>query len=109
MWLQKGSALLISLLISGLIVAFVGLFFFTGSFSSKQTTTNVFKQDIDQAKEAQIQADFRAIQTALEAYRINKGHYPESLKDLVEAGSLPRVSKNPYTGKDYDFSSDGKI
>ncbi len=103
---QKGSALLISLLISSLIIIGASLYFYTGSLSPKQNTS-VYIQDIDQAKEAQIQANFKAIQTALEAFKLNNDHYPSSLNELVSASLLPSLPKNPYTNLDYSFQNSG--
>jgi hypothetical protein len=106
MW-QKGSMLLISLLVSTLIIAGATIYMLQGSWSGSSTKSG-YAADIDQAKEAQIQADFHSIQTALESYRLKNNQYPESLDQLVKASMLSGNQKNPYTTKPYDYESDGK-
>ena len=104
---QKGSAVLISILVSLLIIALIGMYELQGSWN-KPSGPSGYRSDLVQAKDTQIKADFIAIRSALDSYRITKGTYPENLGQLVQAELLSTVNKNPYTNTDYNFSSDGK-
>ena len=104
---QKGGLGLISLLVSALIIAVVTIYMLQGSFSNSQSKQG-YASDIDQAKQVQIQADFKSIQTALEQYKVNNGSYPQSLDDLTKSSMLSGSHQNPYTHESYDYQSDGK-
>src|SRR4051812_47785319 len=100
---EKGSALLISILFSAVIIAGITVFLWTHT-TSTQTVSN-YKQDIDKAKEAQIRSDFTNLKTFLEVYHSQKEKYPDSLEDLVTEKLVPAIPKNPYTDEPYDYST----
>lgn len=106
---QKGGGLLVSILITTVIIAGVGVYELQGGIKSNNSdNSSSYQTDVSQAKGVQIQTDFKSIQTALESYRVSKGQYPDSLDQLVQSGGLASQPRNPYTNSDYDFSSDGK-
>jgi general secretion pathway protein G len=51
------------------------------------------------AKEAVLEEDRYTLQKAVEAYTIDGGKRPASLNDLVEAGYLKSIPKNPMAPK----------
>jgi len=60
------------------------------------------------AREAQVQADLKLINTALEQYFVDRGHYPVRLGVLTERGYLPRRMslESPISGHWYFYAVD---
>lgn len=50
------------------------------------------------AKEAVLKEDLQHLRKSLEEYMTDRGVYPESLDDLVEAGYLREIPVDPITG-----------
>ena len=49
------------------------------------------------AKEAVLKTNLLAIRQSLDEYYSDKGHYPSTLEELVDAGYLRRVPLDPFT------------
>jgi general secretion pathway protein G len=57
-----------------------------------------FKASVIQAREAVLKEDLFQFRDLIDQYQADKGHYPESLETLVEAGYLRKIPKDPITG-----------
>ena len=51
-----------------------------------------------QAKEAQLRQDLRAMRKMIDQYTADEQRAPDALEDLVDAGYLVEVPKDPMTG-----------
>jgi general secretion pathway protein G len=51
------------------------------------------------AKEAVLKEDLRVMRGAIDAYTVDKEKAPVSLQDLVTAGYLKQIPKDPITGR----------
>jgi len=69
----------------------------------------------DDARRTKAAADIRAIEQALQLYKLDNGHYPRDLRELISPagggawageGYLPREPVDPW-GVPYAYSSDG--
>jgi hypothetical protein len=50
------------------------------------------------AKEVMIERDLQTLERAIEQYRTKRGAFPRTLAELVTAGYLPRIPKEPFGG-----------
>jgi len=56
-----------------------------------------FKTNVIAAKEAVLREDLQVMRTAIGSYTVDKQKSPQSLDDLVTAGYLKAVPKDPFT------------
>ena len=56
-----------------------------------------YSQRIDLAKETTLRENLRAIRTVIDDFRDDKGHYPDSLDNLVEHRYLKALPIDPIT------------
>lgn len=57
----------------------------------------IYANMIRRAKEAVLREDLHTLRTAIDSYTVDKEKAPESLEDLVQAGYLKAVPKDPMT------------
>lgn len=105
---MRGSVLLISILAATLIGALLTVFIFLKPNGTGGSSNASYQTAIDYTKDTQIQADFKAIQTALEQYRLKHEKYPTDLEELKAELLLNKIPTNPYDNSRYSFQSDSK-
>ena len=54
---------------------------------------------VKKAKEAVLKEDLHTMRTALDSYTVDKAKAPQSLEDLVQAGYLKAIPKDPITAR----------
>lgn len=54
---------------------------------------------VRKAKEAVLKEDLHTIRSAIDSYTVDKAKAPQSLNDLVEAGYLKAIPKDPITSR----------
>ncbi len=59
----------------------------------------MFKRNVQAAKEAVLRSDLQVMRTAIGSYTVDKQKAPQSLQDLVSAGYLKAIPKDPVTGR----------
>ncbi len=57
----------------------------------------IYNQSILRAKEAVLRQDLFAMRSAIDQYTMDKAKAPQSLQDLVQAGYLRDIPKDPFT------------
>jgi len=55
---------------------------------------------VNHAKEAVLREDLHTMRTAIDSYTVDKEKAPQSLDDLVQAGYLKSIPKDPMTSRD---------
>jgi general secretion pathway protein G len=58
-----------------------------------------YLQSVRKAKEAVLREDLHAIRSAIDSYTVDKQKAPQQLEDLVEAGYLKTMPKDPLTNR----------
>jgi general secretion pathway protein G len=58
-----------------------------------------YTRNVVAAKEAVLREDLQVIRTAIGSYTVDKQKAPQSLDDLVTAGYLKAIPKDPITGR----------
>ncbi len=58
-----------------------------------------YLQSVRKAREAVLKEDLQAMRKAIDSYTIDKSKAPQSLTDLVEAGYLKTMPKDPITNR----------
>lgn len=58
-----------------------------------------YKRNVLDAKEAVLRADLHVMRDAINSYTVDKEKAPQSLEDLVTAGYLRAIPKDPITGR----------
>jgi general secretion pathway protein G len=58
----------------------------------------MYTRNVLAAKEAVLREDLQVLRTAIGSYTVDKQKAPQSLDDLVQAGYLKAVPKDPITG-----------
>jgi general secretion pathway protein G len=58
-----------------------------------------YKRNVLDAKEAVLRADLHVMRDAIGSYTVDKEKAPQSLDDLVTAGYLRAIPKDPITGR----------
>lgn len=56
-----------------------------------------YTNNIRNAKEAVLKEDLHTMRTAIDSYTVDKQKAPQSLDDLVQAGYLKALPKDPFT------------
>src|ERR1035437_479289 len=59
----------------------------------------MYTRNVVAAKEAVLREDLQVIRTAIGSYTVDKQKAPQSLEDLVTAGYLKAIPKDPITGR----------
>ena len=59
----------------------------------------IYTRNVQAAKEAVLREDLQVMRTAIGSYTVDKQKAPQSLDDLVSAGYLKAVPKDPITGR----------
>jgi len=57
----------------------------------------VYVKTLQRAKEATLREDLHTMRTAIDSYTVDKEKAPDSLDDLVQAGYLKSIPKDPMT------------
>ena len=61
------------------------------------TALPIYNQSIIRAKEAVLKQDLFTMRSVIDQYTLDKSKAPQSLDDLVQAGYLKEVPKDPFT------------
>jgi len=59
----------------------------------------MYVQSVRHAKEAVLKEDLRTLRSAIDAYTVDKQKAPQTLDDLVQAGYLKSMPKDPFTNR----------
>ncbi len=59
----------------------------------------MYQQSILHARESALKQDLTTLRSAIDQYTLDKEKAPQSLDDLVQAGYLREIPKDPITGK----------
>ena len=59
----------------------------------------IYTRNVQAAKEAVLREDLQVMRTAIGSYTVDKQKAPQSLDDLVTAGYLKAIPKDPITGR----------
>jgi general secretion pathway protein G len=59
----------------------------------------MYVQSVRHAKEAVLREDLRTLRSAIDSYTVDKQKAPQSLDDLVEAGYIKSMPKDPFTNR----------
>ncbi|MFL6436283.1 MAG: type II secretion system protein [Terriglobales bacterium] len=57
----------------------------------------MYQQSVIRAKEAVLRQDLKTMRDQIDNYTMDKEKAPQSLQDLVEAGYLRKIPKDPFT------------
>lgn len=57
----------------------------------------IYSQSILRAREAVLRQDLFALRSVIDQYSIDKGKAPQSLEELVQAGYLKEIPRDPFT------------
>ncbi|MDP9038947.1 MAG: prepilin-type N-terminal cleavage/methylation domain-containing protein [Acidobacteriota bacterium] len=57
-----------------------------------------YVRNVHAAREAALREDLRVMRAAIDAYTVDKQKAPQTLQDLVTAGYLKAIPKDPITG-----------
>jgi general secretion pathway protein G len=57
----------------------------------------MYEQSVVRAKEAVLRQDLKTMRDQIDNYTMDKEKAPQSLQDLVEAGYMRRIPKDPFT------------
>lgn len=57
----------------------------------------MYQKSILSAREATLKQDLYTLRNAIDQYTVDKGKAPQSLQDLVDAGYLGKLPKDPFT------------
>ena len=58
-----------------------------------------YNHAVDNAREASLRTSLNVMRDAIDKFTADKGHYPESLDELVRVGYLRQVPQDPITGR----------
>lgn len=59
----------------------------------------MYVQSVRHAKEAVLKEDLRTLRAAIDAYTVDKQKAPTTLDDLVQAGYIKSMPKDPFTNR----------
>ena len=57
-----------------------------------------YVRTVDNAREATLRTSLNVMRDAIDKYTADRGQYPESLQQLVQAGYLRHIPEDPITG-----------
>jgi len=58
-----------------------------------------YLQSLDRAREASLRTSLQVMRQAIDQFAADRGHYPESLQELVEQRYLRQIPEDPLTGQ----------
>ena len=58
----------------------------------------MYQQSVIRAKEAVLRQDLKTMRDQIDNYTMDKEKAPQSLQDLVDAGYMRKIPKDPFTG-----------
>ena len=58
----------------------------------------MYQQSVIRAKEAVLRQDLKTMRDQIDNYTMDKEKAPQALQDLVDAGYLRKIPKDPFTG-----------
>ena len=58
-----------------------------------------YTRNVQAAKEAVLKEDLQVMRTAINSYTVDKQKAPQSLQDLISAGYLKAIPKDPITAR----------
>jgi general secretion pathway protein G len=58
-----------------------------------------FVRSVQRAKEAALKEDLHTMRSAIDSYTVDKQQAPQSLDDLVQAGYMKTIPKDPMTNR----------
>ncbi|HEY0162200.1 MAG TPA: prepilin-type N-terminal cleavage/methylation domain-containing protein [Edaphobacter sp.] len=59
----------------------------------------MYVQSVRHAKEAVLREDLHTLRSAIDSYTVDKQKAPQTLEDLVEAGYIKAMPKDPFTNR----------
>jgi general secretion pathway protein G len=59
-----------------------------------------YVRSVQKAREAVLKEDLHTLRTAIDSYTVDKEKAPQSLDDLVQAGYLKAIPKDPMTNRE---------
>lgn len=65
-----------------------------------------YRQSIVRAKEAVLRDDLHNLRSLIDQYTVDKQKAPQSLEDLVTAGYIREIPKDPFTGSNQSWKVD---
>lgn len=66
----------------------------------------MYQQSVVRAKEAVLRQDLKTMRDQIDNYTMDKEKAPQSLQDLVDAGYLRKIPKDPFTGSDETWQAE---
>lgn len=60
----------------------------------------MYQQSVIRAKEAVLRQDLKTMRDQIDNYTMDKEKAPQALQDLVDAGYLRKIPKDPFTGSE---------
>jgi general secretion pathway protein G len=60
----------------------------------------MYQQSVIRAKESVLRQDLKTMRDQIDNYTMDKEKAPQALQDLVDAGYLRKIPKDPFTGSD---------
>lgn len=58
-----------------------------------------YVRTVDNAREASLRTSLNVMRDAIDKYVGDKGHYPDSLDELVSQGYIRQIPEDPFTGR----------
>src|SRR5579859_548828 len=83
---QGGFTLIELMIVISIILILVGI------------SVPMYEQSVIRAKEAVLRQDLKTMRDQIDNYTMDKEKAPQSLQDLVDAGYLRKIPKDPFTG-----------
>ena len=65
----------------------------------------MYTRNVVAAKEAVLREDLQVMRTAIGSYTVDKQKAPQALDDLVTAGYLKAIPKDPFTGRNDSWTT----
>jgi general secretion pathway protein G len=59
----------------------------------------MYVQSVRHAREAVLKEDLRALRSAIDSFTVDKQKAPQTLEDLVQAGYIKSLPKDPFTNR----------
>ena len=66
----------------------------------------MYQQSVIRAKEAVLRQDLKTMRDQIDNYTMDKEKAPQSLQDLVDAGYLRKIPKDPFTNSTETWQAD---
>lgn len=66
----------------------------------------MYEQSVVRAKEAVLRQDLKTMRDQIDNYTMDKEKAPQSLQDLVDAGYMRTIPKDPFTGSNETWTTE---